>query len=312
MKIPYKLIENLEDKAQEIEAEFIEFIQKVPLNYHPSRRGSVLSIGIPEYSWKVLSSDLSEMQNKLVGKYRSWYNQSVAVIKKYLPDDLNEFKKYYKGKNPPREYEIINILQLNVKVWDGNKTGVIKSFQRKFSSQKNILLAINQLEPFEVIEEEQVQVKRGYNRKVFIIHGHDEEMKNSVARTIEKLGLEPIILHEKPSEGNTVIEKFEKHSDVGFAIALLSTDDKGYSIADGPKKAKSRARQNVILETGFFLGSLGRKNVILLYREHDNFEFPSDYQGVIYIPYDKAEAWKLNIIREMNSQGFSLDANLLL
>ena len=203
-------------------------------------------------------------------------------------------------------------MQLNVQVWDGNKTGVIKSFQRKFSSQKNILLAINQLEPIEGIEEKQVAVKRGSNRKVFIIHGHDEEMENSVARTIEKLGLEPIILHEKPSEGNTVIEKFEKHSDVGFAIALLSPDDKGYSIEDESEKAKFRARQNVILETGFFIGSLGRKNVILLYKEHDNFEFPSDYQGVIYIPYDKAEAWKLNIIREMNSQGFSLDANLIL
>ena len=93
MKIPYKLIENLKDKAQEIEAEFIVFIQKVPLSYHPSRSGSVISIGFPEYSWKIISSDLSKMQTKLVGKYRSWYNQSAEIIKNYLPDDLNEFKK---------------------------------------------------------------------------------------------------------------------------------------------------------------------------------------------------------------------------
>ena len=69
MKIPYKLIENLEDKAQEIEVEFLEFIQKIPLNYHPSRMGGVVSIGIPEYSWTILSPDLSKMQTKLVGKY---------------------------------------------------------------------------------------------------------------------------------------------------------------------------------------------------------------------------------------------------
>ncbi|MEJ2278438.1 MAG: nucleotide-binding protein, partial [Candidatus Lokiarchaeota archaeon] len=151
-----------------------------------------------------------------------------------------------------------------------------------------------------------------YSKKIFIIHGHDESMKESVARLLEKLGLEPIILHEQPNEGKTIIEKFEKHSEVGFAIALFSPDDKGFSVKDGEENVKTRARQNVILETGYFFGRLGRNRVIILFKEDENFEFPTDYQGVIYISFDKNEAWKLNIIKEMNSQGYNLDANLLL
>lgn len=58
--------------------------------------------------------------------------------------------------------------------------------------------------------------------KVFIVHGHDTEMKASVARLLSKLDLEPIILHEQANQGRTLIEKFEKHADVGFAIVLVS------------------------------------------------------------------------------------------
>jgi hypothetical protein len=119
------------------------------------------------------------------------------------------------------------------------------------------------------------------NNDVFIVHGHDELMKVEVARTLERLGLTPIILHEKPDEGRTVIEKFEHHSNVGFAVVLLSPDDKGYSVKCAPENAKSRARQNVVLELGFFVGKLGRKRVVALHRVVEGFEMPSDYGGVL-------------------------------
>ncbi|MBV9453149.1 MAG: nucleotide-binding protein [Rubrobacter sp.] len=81
------------------------------------------------------------------------------------------------------------------------------------------------------------------SNRVFVVHGHDNEMKQAVARTVETLGLEAVILREKPNRGQTIIEKIERYSDVDFAVVLLSPDDTGYSRADGLHAAKPRARQ---------------------------------------------------------------------
>ena len=103
------------------------------------------------------------------------------------------------------------------------------------------------------------------SRKVFIVHGHDNEAKERVARFLEKLGLEPIILHEKASSGRTIIEKFETYSgDIAFAVVLLTPDDVGCA-ALSRENQKPRARQNVILELGYFLGRLGRVRICALY-----------------------------------------------
>lgn len=131
------------------------------------------------------------------------------------------------------------------------------------------------------------------SRKVFVVHGHDEAVKQSVARFLEKLGLEPIILHEQPNKGQTLIEKFEANSDVGFAVVLLTPDDVGRGAAE--KKLNPRTRQNVILELGYFLGILRRARVCALYKE--GVELPSDIHGVIYVPYDGAGGWRLELAR---------------
>lgn len=149
--------------------------------------------------------------------------------------------------------------------------------------------------------------------KVFVVHGHDEEMKQAAARTLERLGLEPIILHEQPDQGRTIIEKFEDYSDVGFAVVLLSPDDMGYSRNESAESAKPRARQNVILELGFFVGKLGRSNVFVLFKNEDNFEIPSDYSGVIYQSYDGGSgAWRFELVQELSAAGYEVDANKLL
>lgn len=152
---------------------------------------------------------------------------------------------------------------------------------------------------------EQDIVKKPSN-KVFIVHGHNQGVKEAVARFIEKLGLEAIILHEKPSTGRTIIEKFSDYSDVHFAIVLLTADDlgKGYNSSD---ELKPRARQNVIFEFGYFIGKLGRPRVCALYEE--NVDIPSDYQGVIFIPISNGEQWKHDIVRELKASGFDVDAN---
>lgn len=139
--------------------------------------------------------------------------------------------------------------------------------------------------------------------EVFIIHGQDHGTKETVARFLERLGIEPIILHEQPDEGRTIIEKFEHYAN-GFAVALLTPDDVG-----GPdnENLQPRARQNVILELGYFVGKFGRGRVCAL--KGEGVEVPSDYSGVLYIPLDESEGWKMTLIREMRSAGFEIDAN---
>lgn len=152
-----------------------------------------------------------------------------------------------------------------------------------------------------------------YSRsKVFLVHGKDEEMKQSVARAIEKLGLEPVILHEQPNKGRTIIEKFTDYSDVGFAVVLLSPDDRGNPKEINVQDGRLRARQNVVFELGFFIGKLGRENVMPIYRECLSFEMPSDYAGVLYVPFDANGQWKFKLAKELNACGYKVDANRLL
>lgn len=140
------------------------------------------------------------------------------------------------------------------------------------------------------------QIPSPESRKVFVVHGHDNEAKESTARFLEKLGLQPIILHEQPSSGRTVIEKFENYaSDIAFAVVLLTPDDVG-TVATSPTNLKARARQNVVMELGYFMGRLGRVRVCALHK--GGVELPSDYQGVLYIEMDAAGAWKAKLAQE--------------
>lgn len=145
------------------------------------------------------------------------------------------------------------------------------------------------------------------SRKVFIVHGHDIEARETVARFIQKLGLQPIILDEQPSEGKTIIEKFETHSDVHFAVVLMTPDDLGTS-KNKPQDLKPRARQNVILELGYFVAKLGRGRVCCLNK--GGLEIPSDYYGVIYIPMDVGE-WRFQLAKEMKRAFKDIDLNKL-
>jgi hypothetical protein len=149
-------------------------------------------------------------------------------------------------------------------------------------------------------------------KDVFIVHGHDEAIKVNVARTLEKLGLVPIILHEKPNQGRTVIEKFTDYSAVGFAVVLLSPDDVGKLRTAPVEDLRPRARQNVIFELGFFLGRLGRERVLALYAPTDNFELPSDYSGVLFVPFDSSGRWQFDLVRELKAADYDVDANALL
>lgn len=142
--------------------------------------------------------------------------------------------------------------------------------------------------------------------KVFVVHGHDVATLETVARFLERLDLSPVILHEKADRGRTVIEKFEAHSDVRYAVVILTPDDVGAKATERTD-LKLGARQNVILELGYFLGTLGRTHVVGLRAE--DVEIPSDLAGVLYIPLDSAGAWKLKLAREMKAAGLDVDMN---
>ncbi|AKB18571.1 TIR domain-containing protein [Methanosarcina sp. WWM596] len=148
--------------------------------------------------------------------------------------------------------------------------------------------------------------------QIFVVHGRDDGMKQAVARTLEKLELKPIVLHEQPNQGRTIFEKFAEYADsVSFAVVLLSPDDIGYRKDQSSEAAKFRARQNVILELGFFLGKLGRHNVAALFKNDPDFEGPSDYDGILYTPFDNSGRWQFDLVRELKAVGYDIDANKL-
>lgn len=140
---------------------------------------------------------------------------------------------------------------------------------------------------------------------IFIVHGRDELAKISVARFIEKMDFSAIILHEQASAGQTIIEKIEEHTNVGFAIVLYTPCDVGGISSDNELKA--RARQNVVFEHGYLIGKLGRQKVCALVK--DEIEIPNDISGVVYIPFDDGGAWHLALAKEMRRAGLTVDMN---
>jgi predicted nucleotide-binding protein len=172
------------------------------------------------------------------------------------------------------------------------------------SSLAELELMMEPTEPVTTKSRESLAVTAD-SRNVFLVHGHDEAARETVARFLENLDLHPIILHEQPSMGKTVIEQFEAHADVGFAVVLLTPDDMGGLASEG--ELKPRARQNAILELGYFIGTLGRSRVCALYVE--GVEIPSDFHGVVYVPYDAAGGWRLKLASEIRAAGLPVDMN---
>jgi len=144
-------------------------------------------------------------------------------------------------------------------------------------------------------------------RTVFIVHGHDLVIRTEVENLLRRFGLSPVVLDEQANRGRTVIEKFEGQSGCDFAIVLLTPDDCGGPANAEPSTYKPRARQNVFLELGFFIGKLGRNKVSALCK--GNVEIPSDYSGVLWINYDVAGNWMYRLGRELREAGLPADAN---
>jgi predicted nucleotide-binding protein len=143
------------------------------------------------------------------------------------------------------------------------------------------------------------------SRKVFIVHGRDEALRKAVQSFLHQVGLDDVVLSEALNQGRTIIVKFDEEARAcGYAIVLCSPDDVGGLKAAGkavPALAP-RARQNVILELGYFVALLDRRHVFVLMA--GSVEMPSDFSGVVYESYDKADNWKRRLADELSAVGF--------
>lgn len=154
-------------------------------------------------------------------------------------------------------------------------------------------------------------VSPALSNRIFIVHGHDTHLATDVERFVREIGLEPVILHRQVDEGATIIEKFEKNSDVGFAFVLLTPDEMAYTIDqdrlnDSERNKEVRARPNVIFEFGYFVGRLGRSRVCCLHK--GEVTVPSDLDGLVYKKVeDSIETQAYSIMRELRAAGYDIN-----
>lgn len=237
----------------------------------------------------------------------------------------NEFQQL-KYKDMQQLDKLSNRLKLYMKKLFGENSDYIKKFSRisflvmyapstddakiaawesgKYKTYNLIDTMIEDLE-LDITKPPTQVINLNKSTKVFVVHGRDDLAKIEVARFLEKLGIEAIILHEQTNGGATIIEKFEQYSDVGFAVILYTPCDTGKYKDD--KMATFRARQNVVFEHGYFIGKIGRKNVLALVK--DDVEKPSDIDGVVYQPMDNSGAWKFKLAKELQNCNFDIDMN---
>lgn len=148
-------------------------------------------------------------------------------------------------------------------------------------------------------ENEDTSPKKVKNNTAFIIHGHDNELKTEVQLLLKTAGVHSIVLHELADKGRTIIDKLIGETEgAGYAIALLTPDDL-------TKDGNNRARQNVILEIGYFLGALGKERLRMIVK--GDIEIPSDLHGILYEKHDKSGGWKIKLLKELQAVGIYVD-----
>lgn len=246
---------------------------------------------------KVLTAQVEDLQkkNRKNPEFTVWYNAVERALKRIFGDEDDRLKQFLKisfflgafsASTPSSKFE--------------------DAYQEGLSRAKLILQDFLTEIP-NPLDDQSPKSKSTIGSDVFIVHGHDNEAKQETARFIEKLNLNAVILHERPNKGRTVIEKLVGESQsAGYAIILLTPDDIGF-IKGNERGAEERARQNVVLELGYFLGKIERERVCILLKGSTNI--PSDFSGVLYIPMDNAGKWKYDLANEMKEVGFNIDLN---
>lgn len=235
-----------------------------------------------------LSADIKDTLERCFGENTSAYKrfQSAAHL---------QFRPVVFGENYPqrRHYQ------------DGARENIAQSIVLLESAQRALQQDLEDVQHESAASSVPLIVApSALSRRVFVVHGHDEGARETIARFLEKIGFEPVILHEQASQNRTVIEKIEAYHDVGFAVVLLTPDDEGCVKGGQPEP---RARQNVLLELGYFMGRLGRDKVCALKR--GAVEIPSDFAGVVWVAMDAGNGWKQTLGQELEAAGHEVDWN---
>lgn len=211
------------------------------------------------------------------------FNGTLEDVRDRVSHVDGEWQEDSSGKHTFRDKEggIINF-------WPSKGT---LQFQGKEAAKRKLeLLFTNDVPASPMsIKAEATRIAPPSDRKIFIVHGHDTTARDQLELALHRLDVQPFVLMNSASRGQTLIEALEGHIgkdfSSAFGIVLLTPDDMGYAKADGPEKAEPRARQNVILETGMLLSSLTRERMALIVRGH--LELPSDLEGIIRLGYNE-------------------------
>ena len=227
---------------------------------------------------------------------QTWNSDNIDLLKTLFSDNdiIDEYK------NAGSYLQTTNPIEKPTNEW--------WCHQQKIATLESVRKRLPRFEQLSKLKSSNTSKRLLLGSQIFLVHGHNKIFELSVARLLERLGIEPVILHEKPDESRTIIEKLEEESEnAGYAIVILTADDDGKSKND--TDTKSRARQNVILELGYFVAKLGRKRVCSLYEE--GVELPSDFDGVLYTKLDSANAWQTKLAKELKAASFDVDLNKL-
>ena len=244
----------------------------------------------------LVSSSKEDFYNEFWGGYETYVKNYNKLLK-----DLHALGFF-------RELELIEHVPFSDQAFDSGFTKHEQAKLREVSNASNILLQKVRLllSPPAPDPRFNNQVR---SNKIFVVHGQDSEMKSDVIQTLQKLDLDPIILHEQSDSTQTLIEKISDYAHVSFAVVLLTPDDLAHDKEKTVDETKYRAQQDVIFELGYFLGCFGRQNVVVIYPKKKNFEIPSEYKGVFWVEYKTG--WYFELIKQLQASNFDVDANNL-
>lgn len=240
-------------------------------------------------------------------KFKNWDDFIILLLRKIFTNDIfiKKFEDLSKELFEGEESTVNSIGISSYKSWTKQH---LLSRKSAIESILERLVLIDEVSPPKISPSSQPSISTT-GKDIFIVHGHDNEAKQETARFIEKLNLNAVILHERPNKGRTIIEKLVAESkNAGYAIILLTPDDVGF-VKGNEEQIEERARQNVVLELGYFVGKLSREKVCLLLK--GNTIIPNDFSGVVYVTMDDAGKWKYDLAKEMQEAGFSIDLNLI-
>lgn len=216
--------------------------------------------------------------------FQVWFSEAERFLIKRFGAESFEYRKLKETKFKPAAYM--------------SDSDVVKKCKEGLVATKLIFQTyLSEMDEENVVTTKTLH-KAAFDR-FFIVHGHDGELKHAVARLVEKQGLVAIILSE---QAKTIIEKFEENGDVSGAICLFTADDLARAKADPDEQ--QRARQNVVFETGYFMGKLGRERVVII--AESGLELPSDMQGIVYTNKNN---WEVDVLKELKVMGYSIDFN---